>query len=61
PATHVDSAKNDVFWQKANFDLCKKSKFICARKPLFFRIACKNGVFGVKSRRCSRNPNSAFG
>lgn len=28
----VDSAKNNVFWQKVNFNYCKKLKFICSRK-----------------------------
>ncbi|WP_300686660.1 hypothetical protein, partial [uncultured Bilophila sp.] len=32
PQRGVDSAKNDVFWQNANFDFCKKSKFICSRR-----------------------------
>ena len=32
PLQHgVDSAKNDVSWQKANVDFCKKSTFICPR------------------------------
>ena len=29
PQRGVDSAKNDVFWQNANVDFCKKSTFIC--------------------------------
>ncbi len=33
PQRGVDSAKNDVFWQNANVDFCKKSTFICPRGP----------------------------
>ncbi len=34
PQRGVDSAKNDALWQKASFDFCKQSTFICSRRPL---------------------------
>lgn len=50
PQSDVDSVKDDIFWQNANFNVCKKPKFICSKKELLFQAV----VFWRSAKRPKR-------
>ena len=55
PQRGVDSAQNDIFWQNANVDFCKKSTFICSRGRARTSERRRHGLHKAQGLRAPRD------